>query len=538
MWRFIGSASVSCPILLMILSSASASASILGYIDGVTVKEDGTALVKGWACDSGINRSVEVRVYAGGNAGDPGVQRIGSGTADGPNEGGVNAACGTSGSRHRFSVRLMSEQLKAHAGKPIFVQGMSVSGGTNASLANGGKYKVPAAATSTSVIGRIDSVTHREDGTAVVKGWACDRGVNRSIEVRVYAGSNAEGPGLRRIGSGIAEGGPNGSAVDAACRTSGSKHRFTVWIRGDQLKTHAGKLIFVQGISASGGPDALLSSDGTHSIDYSPPHPETAKIIGSINNIVAKEDGTAIVKGWACHVGVNESIQVNVYVGGIAGGPPTGSRIGAVMASEPSEEALNVICGSLGMPAPPDAPRGQKGLMHRFTIRLTSDQVRAHAGKPIFVQGMSMYPWFFVPNTAWLANGGNYTVPSASANAGVIGSIDRVIANEDGTAIVQGWACDRGINRSIQVRVHVGGNAGDPGAERLSSARAEGSNQGAENAACGTSVSMHRFAVRLTSDQVKAHAGKPIYVQGLSVSGRPNASLSKGGKYKVPSIGR
>jgi hypothetical protein len=240
--------------LLIILSSASASGGIIGNIDAVRSRSDGTVLVQGWACDSGISTSINVHVYVGNQAGFPGAHMIGSFKADFGNESAVNGACGTSGSRHRFEARIAGEKLKAHAGKPVFVHGISLSNGPNWSISGGGRYRLPSAG----IDGYLDGVREQPDGSILIQGWACDRFISQPVSVHIYGGVNGA---TRMFASGTANVASE-PGVSERCLTAQTGHRFRVLVRRSVALAFSGKSIFVYGISRTGGHNLAIGNSG------------------------------------------------------------------------------------------------------------------------------------------------------------------------------------------------------------------------------------------------------------------------------------
>lgn len=111
---------------------------VVGNIDEVTA--DG--MIRGWACSKGIDAPIDVHVYLGGAAG---VGTFGlSGTADQASEPGVGAACAASGN-HRFSLQMSNALRQQHAGKTIYVHGISPVGQPNKTIGGSGNFTVPPA---------------------------------------------------------------------------------------------------------------------------------------------------------------------------------------------------------------------------------------------------------------------------------------------------------------------------------------------------------------------------------------------------------
>ena len=115
---------------------------------------------------------------------------------------------------------------------------------------------------------------------------------------------------------------------------------------------------------------------------------------------------------------------------------------------------------------------------------------------------------------------------------GIRGHIDRVVLRGE-TYYITGWACDRGLERSIAVHVYAG-NAAGRGGQMVRSALADRNNEPAVNRACDTQSSAHRFNIALKPLHIARHAGKKIYIHGISDRG-PNLTIARSGEHLVPS---
>ena len=120
-------------------SVCSTPGQILGDFE-LRANGSGYALL-GWACDSKINKSVEVRVFAGGPAGVG--TYLGAYRADRPHEAAVSRACETEGGRHRFLIPISAAHAQEHAGRRIYIHGISLRGGANRLIGNSGVPRLP-----------------------------------------------------------------------------------------------------------------------------------------------------------------------------------------------------------------------------------------------------------------------------------------------------------------------------------------------------------------------------------------------------------
>ncbi|WP_226469880.1 RHS repeat domain-containing protein [Luteimonas panaciterrae] len=126
---------------LFLSSTSLAGAAVLGYIDGIT--QVGTDyLLGGWACDTGVNASIDVHVYVGGPAGTG--TGVAIATANKPSETAISTRCQTTGVSHRFSIPIPLAVRREHQGETIYVHGISRSGGSNLTIDNSGDFLVPA----------------------------------------------------------------------------------------------------------------------------------------------------------------------------------------------------------------------------------------------------------------------------------------------------------------------------------------------------------------------------------------------------------
>ena len=103
----------------------------------------------------------------------------------------------------------------------------------------------------------------QRNGQQELVGWACDSSISRSISVHIYVGGPAgQGSYLRSVQANLG----NEAAVNTACETSGSRHRFVVPLTEAELRAHAGRSIHAYGISLRDGPNRALNNSGRHRI--------------------------------------------------------------------------------------------------------------------------------------------------------------------------------------------------------------------------------------------------------------------------------
>lgn len=109
------------------------------------------------------------------------------------------------------------------------------------------------------VKGYVDRV-HTDQNHVYVSGWTCDSGVNSSIGAHLYVGGAAGQGGVfvKAITANVA----NEVAVNRACGTSSSKHRFQFQLPKATMAAHSQKTIYVHGTSASGGTNFYITRSG------------------------------------------------------------------------------------------------------------------------------------------------------------------------------------------------------------------------------------------------------------------------------------
>lgn len=115
-------------------------AQVIGHVDSID-QDNGQWTISGWACHVGWAPSVEVELYAGGDA-SSGVL-IKRALASDEQEGAVGEVCGVDEGDHRFNIPFTQEELSAHAGQRIFVHAISPVGNENRQLINSGDFALP-----------------------------------------------------------------------------------------------------------------------------------------------------------------------------------------------------------------------------------------------------------------------------------------------------------------------------------------------------------------------------------------------------------
>ncbi|MBO9668103.1 MAG: hypothetical protein J7501_14980 [Bdellovibrio sp.] len=167
------------------LFASTALADVTGYIDTVTERaSDGAVVIKGWACDRFEDKSISVHLYANAAAGKSNAIFIQSGSANKTSETGIYKICGTKKSGHRFESVIPRGTALRFAGSPIFVHGISVSGGSNRLIDNSGKYSIP----SFPADQKLSQIMKNADGSSVRGDLLIPAGyrvqIDRDINVR------------------------------------------------------------------------------------------------------------------------------------------------------------------------------------------------------------------------------------------------------------------------------------------------------------------------------------------------------------------
>lgn len=236
---------------------ANSASKVKGHIDRIS-KISNNYYAVGWACQTGRNTSIEVRLFAGGRAGHGG-KYFARGMANQNSEPGVATACGSKGRKHRFKVLIPRSAIAKYGNKGLHIHGISSIGSGNLQIGKSGTYKLPVS----TVKGNIEGIVKQNDNY-YARGWACQRGFDDSMGVHLYAGG-AAGQGGKYIVAGTANRSSE-SGVANACGSAGTKHRFLVLISDSILSAHGGKTLYVHGLSTIGTSNLAISKSGQHSL--------------------------------------------------------------------------------------------------------------------------------------------------------------------------------------------------------------------------------------------------------------------------------
>src|SRR5438105_5678896 len=186
--------------------------------------------------------------------------------------------------------------------------------------------------TSASLAAPIGSVDfgYWANGQYNVAGWACDPGSARSVWVSLTDPRTGQAM-VSALANALSE-----PAVASACRAPGATNlRFYIPLPGIKEESVIGQPIKVKATS-NYYPWTIMTLGNSGTFKY----PDST-IRGYLDS--ASYDGTQVVLiGWACAVGIAQSVNVHVYVGGPAG---SGSWFTAGTANQPSEPAVAQACG-------------------------------------------------------------------------------------------------------------------------------------------------------------------------------------------------
>jgi hypothetical protein len=223
---------------------------VIGNFDSVvhSTKPDYDGIVlTGWACDRTVNKSILVQARVGGLFGLGGTV-IGQDIADTKmaDAAKIRSLCGGTTVGHRFKILIPRGRVTAYRGEPIWLNGVSASGGSNLSLGQSGKLSIP------TLKGHLDAAS----GSGI-RGWACEQGLSNPVRVLVYAYA-PRSSGQPPIAAGYASLASD-SGVKAECNNQAG-HRFNIVLPKAVADKYRGKAIFLYGVSNTGAPVTSFSN--------------------------------------------------------------------------------------------------------------------------------------------------------------------------------------------------------------------------------------------------------------------------------------
>lgn len=100
--------------------------------------------------------------------------------------------------------------------------------------------------------------------------------------------------------------------------------------------------------------------------------------------------------------------------------------------------------------------------------------------------------------------------------------------------VLNGWACAKNRNESIDVHVYVNGAAGT--GQFVKAARADRPSEPAVAQQCQTQYSNHRFSIPFTRSEAMQLSGVSVFVHGISPVGLPNLTIGQSGRVSFPVV--
>jgi len=179
-----------------------------------------------------------------------------------------------------------------------------------------GKKLVAARKASTSsVLGTIESVS--TGANAAIVGWACASGLASPIDVHLYVGGPA---GTGTMLGAFTANQASEQAIQDACHSTGTLHRFSIPLTEDQRAQYAGQSIYLHGISLSGGDNTLLSGSGSFVVPPSTlapaaPASVSAAAAGDLSSISVSWSATGNTTSYTVEQSVNGGAWTALYTG-------------------------------------------------------------------------------------------------------------------------------------------------------------------------------------------------------------------------------
>lgn len=378
-------------VLLGCRKVTSRAANPVGAIDAVTASATGI-YVAGWARDPETRDPIDVHVYANAigtawtaNQARPDVQLSAPGEA-GPNHG-------------------FSGTIPLAAGTySVCAYGINVGTGTNAlvgcrTVTVGSVVPPPAPRQDTR--GALDVVRVLDQGRIQVAGWALDPDTVSPVQVHVYV------DGLAVSAATAAGHRPDVAALFG----KGAAHGFDRTIS----VTPGRHSVCVYALDTNGGRNALL---GCRDVGI-----ENKAPVGALDLVRAAGPGAVQVAGWALDPDTSASIQVHVYVDGLAVKAVTASG------SRPDVAALYANGPAHGFDTVVPVGEGDHSVCV-YALDSAGGRVPQVGCRQVTV-----------------------------VNKAPVGSLDVVRATGGGTVQVAGWALDPDTSASVQVHVYVDGRA-------------------------------------------------------------------------------
>ncbi|OFZ81459.1 MAG: hypothetical protein A2603_07120 [Bdellovibrionales bacterium RIFOXYD1_FULL_55_31] len=123
-------------------------------------------------------------------------------------------------------------------------------------------------------------------------------------------------------------------------------------------------------------------------------------------------------------------------------------------------------------------------------------------------------------------------VVQVSASQSVIGNIEAVVTNANGTISVQGWACETLNPNPIDIHFYLGG--GYPEGTMVAYTAADQVSEDLISWFCNSSGTAYRFNYALPRSLRAQFANQKIYIHGISPTGQGNPIILNSGTFQVP----
>ncbi len=329
--------------------SSNVSVQVLESVIKGNIDGIGGGSINGWACSTRLNTSIDVHLYVGGPAGGGGTM-LGGFRASNASETGVASACQAGGSAYRFSIPITNAMVMQYGGQTIYVHGISPVGASNSAIAGSGNFRIPVNAVPTA------QLTAPGGGAIIAEGGTFSLAANASDADDGVASVAFLGDG------------------NVLLSTSSSPYQGTWSSVAEGAHSLAARATDTRGASTTSSAVTVYGS----------------RVIGDIG-----QPDSYRIWGWACSTYWAGSIQVHLYVGGPYG---TGTYAGEYSANKSSGTDVAAACKT-------------QGSAYIFEIPLTDDLVRQHAGKSIYIHGLSPLGG----GNNLIGHSGSYTVPQNQA---------------------------------------------------------------------------------------------------------------------------
>jgi len=392
-------------LLLAFAFTVPAFAGVKGYIDIATLSSnEKTLIVKGWACDHGKETSIRAHLYANGAAGKGKI--IGSTVANRSSQSGVSNACGTKKTNHRFVFLIPRKTFKNYMGSKLFIHGITNAKGGNLLIEKSGLFSIPKLSTLKGIVGNIDSVSLiNNDQKVSIRGWACDKNENKSINVHIYAKPQS---GQSTFLASVKASATSEIGVRNICGTKTASHRFNAILPRSKFISHVGKKIVVHGMSVSAGHNLTINKSGVLPIPEPPLYVSQLKNDNKGNLTIPKDRSYILDKNIdAAHLIINGELKcqsntskrfitakaISVY-GKLTCGTSGSSYKGKLEVRLKAGLALSNAYGSMG----------QRGLF-------------VHSGGELRLHGIKKnYSWLKLQTNSTATKGRNYLMLSKSVD--------------------------------------------------------------------------------------------------------------------------